>query len=95
MTPPLMLQGEYDMNQTVIDDFPKLIPRIQAEHINATDGVVDVFSQFGGRRLAERLSSRRLRPELIGGACAYYCDEQSCTSATPTTLGTRTSRRLC
>ena len=89
--PPLMLQGEYDMNQTVInDDFPKLIPRIQAEHINATDGVVDVFSQFGG--------SDDWRSDFPPGGCAlnssegfppcaYYCDEQSCDQCHPNDAG--------
>lgn len=86
--PPLMLQGEYDMNQTVInDDYPQLIPRIQQEHAQVA-GVVDVFGGMGG--------SADWRGQFPAGGCAldsafppcaYFCDAQSCDQCHPNDVG--------
>ena len=49
ITPPLMRDSAYGMNQTAINTiFPNLIPLIGKT--NRVDGIIDVFGGMGGNR---------------------------------------------
>lgn len=84
--PPLMQQGAYGMNQTVINDvFPALLPLIQADNANALEsGPIDVFSALGGEGAwrDDYPTSCALDTETPE-SCAWYCDSQSCDQCHP------------
>ena len=47
--PPLMKQGAYDMNQTIINTvLPQLIPLIGDANSDVVKGVIDVYHGMGG-----------------------------------------------
>merc|ERR1711904_84875 len=47
--PPLMQNGAYNMNQTIINTiFPQLVPLIGAANSDIVSGVIDVYTGMGG-----------------------------------------------
>ena len=85
--PPLMKQGIYGMNQTVINDIlPVLIPKI-----NEKNGLphlsIDIFDALGG---ADKSSFPKggctLNDSKIAD-CSSFCDKQSCDQCHPNNNG--------
>eukprot|EP00966_Prymnesium_polylepis_P085278 1974230-Prymnesium_polylepis.1 len=79
--PPLMQQGAYGMNQTIINTvFPRLVPMIAAANADVVRGVVDVYKGFGG--VPAPAWRTELPPKCVLNStwppCRWYCDEQSC-----------------
>jgi acyl-CoA thioesterase-1 len=84
--PPLMQQGAYGMNETVINTvLPQLVPRIAAA---AGVGLIDVFSGMGGVS-AWRTAFPPHGCNLTSGyaPCGWWCDQQSCDQCHPNDVG--------
>ena len=80
--PPLMQQGVYGMNQTVINDvFPTIVPAIAAA--NKADGVIDVFSALGGSTGWRKAFPPKCDKTSSFAPCANWCDDQSCDQCHP------------
>lgn len=79
--PPLMLDGAYDMNQTVINDlFPVLVPELAP--------VVDVFSSLGGHAAwRDDFPAGGCALDSDWAPCAYFCSNQSCDQCHPNDVG--------
>jgi len=71
--PPLMLDGAYGMNQTVINKvFPELIPAIAKN--NGLEGkVVDLFSPLGGDDQKDFPAGGCTVPKQAVAGCQYFC----------------------
>ena len=79
--PPLMQQGAYGMNQTIINTvFPKLVPLIAKAHSPQVKSVIDVYTGMGG--VPAPAWTTKLPPKCVLNStwppCAWYCDAQSC-----------------
>jgi len=83
--PPLMQQGAYGMNQTVINDvLPALVPKINAA-ANINTKIIDVFSALGGEAnwRDDYPSSCTTSSTCSGCKCPLFCDQQSCDQCHP------------
>ena len=81
--PPLMQQGAYGMNQTVINDvFPKLVRAINADAKLGT-APIDVFSALGGSSTWQKDFPASCTKDSAFAPCANWCDEQSCDQCHP------------
>jgi len=80
--PPLMHQGAYGMNQTVINSvFPKLVPLIAAQN-KVT--LVDVYEGMGGvPDWEQKYPSSCSVDSALQPTCGFYCDKQSCDQCHP------------
>jgi len=79
--PPLMQDGAYNMNQTIINTiFPQLIPMIGAANSDVVTGVVDVYTGMGGVPAPDW--ETQMPPKCVQNSswppCKWYCDAQSC-----------------
>lgn len=86
--PPLMRQGVYSMNQTVINSvFPKLVPLIQQD--SGILGPIDVFTGMGG--MTDWQTAYPAKGCVINNSqpdsCKWYCDGQSCDQCHPNDNG--------
>ena len=79
--PPLMENGAYNMNQTIINTiFPKLIPLIARANPGLVKSVIDVYTGMGGVP-APRWKAAMPTKCVLNSTwppCKWYCDEQSC-----------------
>ena len=87
--PPLMRDGAYGMNQTVINDvLPALVPAIANSQPEAVT-TIDVFTAMGG------ISTWRSTFPAAGctadhsksAKCGFFCDSQSCDQCHPDDVG--------
>jgi len=79
--PPLMQDGAYNMNQTIINTiYPQLIPLIGAANSDIVSGVVDVYTGMGGVPAPawETEMPDKCTLDSAWAPCKWYCDEQSC-----------------
>lgn len=77
--PPLMQQGAYGMNQTIINSvFPELIPNIARANRNIVRGVIDVYTAMGGAPDWKKKFPPKCTLNSTWPPCRWYCDEQSC-----------------
>ena len=89
--PPLMQNGAYGMNQTIINTIlPQLVPLIGAANAAGGSGgvngsaivtsVIDVYTGMGG--VAAPQWVKEMPPKCVLNStwppCAWYCDAQSC-----------------
>jgi len=79
--PPLMQNGAYNMNQTIINTiFPQLIPLIAKANPDTVLSVVDVYTGMGGVPAPKWQSV--MPPKCVLNStwapCKWYCDTQSC-----------------
>ena len=89
--PPLLEQGAYGMNQSVINHvLPKIVPAFlsaPAADVPPITGLVDLFAALGGHALAglgpKGCTLNTSRPSC----CAYFCDKQSCDQCHPNDVG--------
>ena len=76
--PPLMQDGAYEMNQTVINsELPRLLSLINRAR-RRPPGLIDVFTAFGG--VADWRDEFPASCTLNSSwpYCPWYCDAQSC-----------------
>lgn len=87
IAPPLMKQGDYGMNQTVINSvFPTLLPLIAKE--KELLGPIDVFKGFGGiSDWQAHFPEAGCVLDSTWQPCNWYCDEQSCDQCHPNNDG--------
>lgn len=88
--PPLMLNGAYNMNETIINTvLPRLMPLISEANAGVVTSLIDVFSGFGGVADWESEFPTPGGCELDSSwaPCAWYCDEQSCDQCHPNDVG--------
>lgn len=77
--PPLMQQGAYAMNQTIINTvFPRLIPLIYQANNGSLQGLIDIYSGFGGVSNWQSVFPESCVLNSPWGPCVWYCDGQSC-----------------
>lgn len=78
--PPLMQQGAYGMNQTIINTiFPNLIPLIYQANKKNIHSMIDIYSGFGGvSDWKTKYPDQCVWPNSPWTPCVWYCDEQSC-----------------
>jgi len=85
--PPLMKNGAYNMNQSVINELlPKIIPSFMSvPDLGAPPiaGHVDIFGALGGRALAGLSPSGCLVNTTTPSCCKRFCDAQSCDQCHP------------
>lgn len=79
--PPLMQDGAYNMNQTIINTiFPRLIPLVAQANADIVKSVIDVYTGMGGVPAPEW--KKKLPPKCTLNStwppCRWFCDEQSC-----------------
>ena len=79
--PPLMEQGAYGMNQTIINTvFPRLVPLIAKAHSSQVKSVIDIYTGMGG--VPAPAWKTEMPPKCVLNStwppCAWYCDAQSC-----------------
>jgi hypothetical protein len=79
--PPLMENGAYNMNQTLINTiFPKLIPLIAKANSDIVKSVIDVYTGMGG--VPAPAWKTVMPPKCVLNSpyppCRWYCDAQSC-----------------
>jgi hypothetical protein len=82
--PPLMQQGAYGMNQSVINDvLPKLVSAINKDN-NVDTGVIDIFTALGGvADWAKTYPPRCTLGTASDAKCPLFCDKQSCDQCHP------------
>ena len=78
--PPLMENGAYNMNQTIINTiFPQLVPLIATAN---KVGLLDVYTGMGGVPAPKWESEMPPKCNLTNSKtwppCRWYCDKQSC-----------------
>ena len=87
--PPLWRQGDYGMNQTVIN---QVLPTLTTALYKATPhlaGLVDIFGALGGSHMGG-LAPTGCAPNTTSPAgCALFCDTQSCDQCHPNDNGYR------
>eukprot|EP01006_Ploeotia_vitrea_P030614 TRINITY_DN62986_c0_g1_i2.p1 TRINITY_DN62986_c0_g1~~TRINITY_DN62986_c0_g1_i2.p1 ORF type:complete len:251 (+),score=26.62 TRINITY_DN62986_c0_g1_i2:154-906(+) len=85
--PPLMKDGAYGMNGTVINDvFPILIPQINsANHV--PNKPIDIFDAMGGKDKAHFPPGGCTLENSHVADCRYFCDHQSCDQCHPDDVG--------
>ena len=84
--PPLMQQGAYGMNQSVINDvFPNLIPAI-AKKAGLKTKPIDIFDAMGGKKKSE-FPPNGCTLDSTAADCGYFCDKQSCDQCHPDDVG--------
>ena len=81
--PPLMEDGAYNMNQTIINTiFPALIPLIAKANTDIVKSVIDVYTGMGGVPAPDWKKEMPPKCTLTTGdawpPCKWYCDQQSC-----------------
>ena len=81
--PPLMEDGAYNMNQTIINTiFPALIPLIAKANADIVKSVIDVYTGMGGVPAPDWKKEMPPKCTLTTGdawpPCKWYCDQQSC-----------------
>eukprot|EP00756_Hemistasia_phaeocysticola_P005871 Hpha_TRINITY_DN1353_c0_g1::TRINITY_DN1353_c0_g1_i1::g.93359::m.93359 len=79
--PPLMQNGAYSMNQTIINTIlPQLIPLIAAGNADIVRSVIDVYIGMGG--IPAPAWQKEMPPKCTLDSawppCKWYCDAQSC-----------------
>lgn len=80
---PLMQQGAYGMNETVINGvYPKLVPLIQKNN-EGVFGPIDLYSQMGGVPDWETKFPKTCTLNSTFAPCRYWCDKQSCDQCHP------------
>jgi lysophospholipase L1-like esterase len=82
--PPLMQQGAYGMNQSVINDvFPVLVPAINKDNNVGTEPI-DVFTALGGDKDWKTTYPKSCSLQTASDAkCPLFCDKQSCDQCHP------------
>lgn len=95
--PPLLRQGAYGMNETVINDLlPALVPLIatRANSTNISDGgvsmgsTIDIYTAMGGvKDWREKQPAKGCTVNSSYPPCAYWCDAQSCDQCHPNDVG--------
>jgi len=84
---PLMQNGAYGMNATVINGvYPKLVPLIQKD-IAYVSGPIDLYSQMGGVSDWETAFPKSCTFFATYGPCKWWCDLQSCDQCHPNNAG--------
>ena len=85
--PPLMENGAYNMNQSVINELlPKIIPSFLTDpDLGAPSiaGHIDIFGALGGRELGGLSPSGCSVNTSTPSGCKYFCDAQSCDQCHP------------
>jgi len=79
--PPLMENGAYSMNQTIINTvFPRLIPLIATANADLVHGVIDVYAGMGGVPAPAWTKEMPAKCTLNStwAPCPWFCDAQSC-----------------
>ena len=87
--PPLWRQGDYGMNQTVIN---QVLPGLTTELYAATPylaGLVDIFGALGGSHLGGLAPTGCELNTTSPAACALFCNAQSCDECHPNDNGYR------
>lgn len=80
---PLMQQGAYGMNQTVINSvYPNLIPLIQKDNAGVL-GPIDLYHEMGGTADWETRFPKSCTVDSAFAACKSWCDKQSCDQCHP------------
>jgi len=86
--PPLMQQGAYNMNQTIINSvLPELIPQIAQANRKSVRGVIDVYKAMGGVPDWRNKFPPKCTLNNTWPTCQWYCDEQSCDQCHPNDVG--------
>lgn len=83
--PPLMQQGAYGMNQTVINDvFPPLIRSIASHNKIPSSNIIDVYKALGGEaNWRQDYPKSCAKTTTKPTSCALFCDDQSCDQCHP------------
>ena len=85
--PPLMKDGAYGMNGTVINTvFPTLVPLINNAN-SIPFKPIDVFDALGGNMLKDFPPGGCTLNTSTVADCRYYCDAQSCDQCHPNNNG--------
>lgn len=81
--PPLMQQGAYGMNQTVINTvFPMLVPAIGKQN-NVPTKPIDTFTALGGEASWAKDYPKSCTKTSDLKSCPLFCDDQSCDQCHP------------
>lgn len=85
--PPLMKQGVYGMNATVINKvFPDLVPAINSAN-SLPHNAIDVFDALGGNMQSQFPPGGCTLSTMKDAGCANFCDQQSCDQCHPDDVG--------